>query len=398
MHNLQAHALKSSQVEDLLSAFPIAQTTVYEREFSLLESSLGERIYSEAIYRIFRIAVPALEGKTILFDIFKHHSALTSTLGRDVGLVTAAADYLISVNPLVATPVLIDAHVLSLNEENAYKDELTGLFNRRYLNQELPREIDRFRRFGLPFSILMLDINKFKQFNDELGHLAGDLALQLVANSLNCVARLYDRVMRFGGDEFIMILPQATQKEAVLVAERIHAAINSNTFTYEDAQYQCPTVSIGVASFPIDALDMNSLVGMADKALYRAKLKMNKIATCKDANRRHPRFRVHKSISSTILQGADDKHSVTAKDISFGGLLCHTTTKIEQNATIDLTLADNNLGLSLPLKARVCRVQQISTDEYEVALSFNLSTQEKKRIFLLLADGCVSTDNSVTNI
>ena len=163
--------------------------------------------------------------------------AINSALGRNVGLRIALYDLFVNKHHIMKQPIMLEDVLLEHKEECAFKDSLTGLYNRRYFNQEVPREIERFRRFGIPFSLLMLDLDRFKHFNDNFGHLAGDEALKTVAEVLSNSARIYDRIVRYGGEEFAIILPQASRKEALVSAERIRAAVEWHPIFSKDATW-----------------------------------------------------------------------------------------------------------------------------------------------------------------
>lgn len=161
----------------------------------------------------------------------------------------------------------------SLNKElllQAVHDGLTGLFNRNYLDEALPRELARARRSGTPVSLLIMDIDLFKQINDSHGHEVGDQVLIGVANVVRRLLRAGDVPCRFGGDELVAIMPGATTADAVHVAERIRNAVESATFGPPDAQVSV-TVSIGYAIYPDHAETAADLFRQADRALYGAK-------------------------------------------------------------------------------------------------------------------------------
>jgi len=151
-------------------------------------------------------------------------------------------------------------------------DELTGLANRRRLMAELEREVRRSDRHGHPFGILMLDVDRFKKFNDTWGHPAGDAALKRVADTLREQVRDVDTVARYGGEEFTVILPETPAAEAARVAERIRAATEKDRFTPEGGGTELTiTVSVGYAEFPEHAGSPDALIEAADRALYRSK-------------------------------------------------------------------------------------------------------------------------------
>jgi len=157
-------------------------------------------------------------------------------------------------------------------EQLAITDPLTGLYNRRFLEDRLQEEFSRGERQKQNFCILLADLDSFKVYNDLCGHLAGDEALRKVAEVMRRSAREMDVVTRFGGEEFCLILPGTGKKESIFVGERIRRAIEAESFPGES---HLPlgrlTTSIGIASFPADGVTANALLHAADLALYTAK-------------------------------------------------------------------------------------------------------------------------------
>lgn len=151
-------------------------------------------------------------------------------------------------------------------------DEKTRLFNFRYFKSQLLTEIARAKRFNEPLSLIMLDIDKFKHYNDTNGHLLGDEVLIKVARLMKQECRETDIPSRFGGEEFAALLPRTDSEEAANVAERIRHVIEEAVFVNEEKQPGGKlTASLGVATFPDDASDSESLINCADEALYEAK-------------------------------------------------------------------------------------------------------------------------------
>ncbi|WP_009631638.1 diguanylate cyclase [Synechocystis sp. PCC 7509] len=153
----------------------------------------------------------------------------------------------------------------------AILDELTGLYNRREFNSQLKNELERSGRFGHYFSLLMLDIDYFKKLNDTYGHQVGDLALQTIAALLKQEFRALDVVGRYGGEEFVVILPETSAFSAYTVAERIRQLISNSALFTNEQQTINVTISGGVATFPIDGGTQEALIYAADQALYAAK-------------------------------------------------------------------------------------------------------------------------------
>ena len=145
-------------------------------------------------------------------------------------------------------------------------DGLTGLYNHRYIMEELSKEYQRSVRYNHNFSVLIFDIDNFKQYNDAFGHLEGNKVLKQVSHNFMKNARSTDTVGRFGGEEFFIIVPELNKTEAIKYAERITTAIASYKFPNRKV-----TVSCGVATYPTDGTILSELVELSDKRLYKAK-------------------------------------------------------------------------------------------------------------------------------
>jgi diguanylate cyclase (GGDEF)-like protein len=152
-------------------------------------------------------------------------------------------------------------------EQRARIDELTGLFNRRHFDESVKQEIDRHARYRSMMSLILMDLDFFKAYNDTQGHTAGDRALELVGRLISRTLRNTDLAFRYGGDEFAIILPQSATNDALLVAERVRGRIASE-MTIRDIKI---SASLGMASWPNDGVTPDELVNAADKALYYAK-------------------------------------------------------------------------------------------------------------------------------
>jgi diguanylate cyclase (GGDEF)-like protein len=156
-------------------------------------------------------------------------------------------------------------------EDLSVTDDLTHLFNSRFLNQVLRRETKRAARGGRPMSLLFLDLDDFKNVNDQHGHLCGSRALVEAAEVIRGSARETDGVARFGGDEFALVLPDTGGRGAFAVGERIRQRIAANRFLTSEGLDVRLTVSVGVATLPDVALGADELVKAADAAMYRVK-------------------------------------------------------------------------------------------------------------------------------
>jgi len=154
------------------------------------------------------------------------------------------------------------------------RDELTRVFNYRFLLEALERETQRAKRYELVFSVAMLDLDNLKQYNDRFGHLAGSEVLRVVGRIIEKTLRRLDVVAKYGGDEFAVILPDTGRKGAILACERVRQRIARHGF--HGGRGRLPvriTASIGVATYPEDARASRALLRKADRALFRAKAK-----------------------------------------------------------------------------------------------------------------------------
>jgi diguanylate cyclase len=181
-----------------------------------------------------------------------------------MGLASAVGLAVRVKNEMLEQQVLLASYM-----SEARTDPLTGLANRRALDEELERRIAQWQRRGTVLSLLLVDIDHFKRFNDRHGHLAGDEMLCLVARSLCDTLRKMDLVTRYGGEEFAVVLPTTNLEEAIRAAERVRQSVSESVVTFQGQELR-DTVSVGIAQVT-EADDALSLVGRADEALYAAK-------------------------------------------------------------------------------------------------------------------------------
>ena len=212
------------------------------------------------------------EGRVTIED-------MGSTNGSYVNDEQVAGEYNLRNGDLVKIGRTIFKFIAGGNIEAAYHDEiyrlttvdgLTQVFNRRYFEETLERELSRCNRYGRALSLVLLDIDFFKTINDTHGHLAGDHVLKHVASSLKTRVRREDIVARYGGEEFGLLLPEVDLKGGVLLAEKARKLIEKTKFEFDKTAIPV-TVSAGVAALTADLADATDLIRLADSRLYEAK-------------------------------------------------------------------------------------------------------------------------------
>jgi diguanylate cyclase (GGDEF)-like protein len=184
--------------------------------------------------------------------------------------------------------VLGNVYQLTRSRDLAMRDDLTKAFNRRFFESYLDEEIERARRYGSLFSVIFLDLDDLKTVNNFFGHLTGSRTLQEVAKRILNAVRGIDKVVRFGGDEFCIILPQTDSEQAAAVANRVRRSIGDSSFKLEPEIEISITASFGIATYPTHAMAKEDLIRQADLAMYRVKSTTKNaigVATVEDATR-----------------------------------------------------------------------------------------------------------------
>ena len=166
------------------------------------------------------------------------------------------------------------AHLEELSQRlrnMAYRDAVTGLYNHRYFREQLSHELERSTRYGQPLSLILMDMNNFKEINDRYGHFMGDKFLGLVGEVIDRQIRASDVGARYGGDEFVIVLPNTSQEEAAATGDKLVIAVSSCAAMTASGETVELGVSYGVATFPSDAKTAGELIQQADARLYAVK-------------------------------------------------------------------------------------------------------------------------------
>ncbi len=286
--NCRFHSIKLAFFDESKGPHHPVPREMFELHFSDFESFLDR---NEALKNKSLLKSEPFPGDLKLFETLFHEGCSIETGGGD-GPAVWAHPVLIDGRKVFAALVIVgleaadhalvsilmgsfisDMQRLKLYERVetlAITDGLTGIYVRRHLMERLEGEIDRCKRFGLKLSFLMIDVDHFKHFNDDYGHLVGDVILKQVAGTIKKGTREVDLVGRYGGEEFGVLLIETDEQGALQVAERIRRAVSEKPFSAYDERLSV-TISVGSATFSPALNEPGLLIEAADSALYQAK-------------------------------------------------------------------------------------------------------------------------------
>lgn len=232
----------------------------------------NEDFYRGLLQALMNLSFPESEAREHWKAIVKHKWYMSEQLKRNVGIRVAALDYFQNLKGLVKKPKIVELSEFADISWKAVTDSLTGLYNHRYFQNAVNSAIKNMIDEETIFSVLMLDLDFFKIYNDSNGHVAGDVVIVEVANIIKAVSREEDTASRYGGEEFAMVLPGADITAAYETAERIREKVLDTNFANEEIMpLSQVTLSGGAASAPGDGRSRRDIINAADSRLYRAK-------------------------------------------------------------------------------------------------------------------------------
>ena len=252
--------------EKTLTVWEIERIASSRKTREQYEQRYKDRLYSLILLSLTHESFREKNAKVLWKGIVHHMKHLYRSLGRQVGISVAAIDYLLNVKHELSAPKIIESHKSEFITSTAANDELTGLYLREVFNVVLHKQIEKTKRTSSFVSLLMIDIDDFKQINDTYGHPQGDRVLEKLGDMIHSSVRKMDLPARYGGEEIAVVMPESSIKEAVNVAERIRAKIEALVFDVFSV-----TVSVGVGQTGKGIDTPEDLIAAADKALYQAK-------------------------------------------------------------------------------------------------------------------------------
>ncbi len=262
----QMHDKLEKEIINLLNEYTDKEQYIVDKVYHMQQKS-GNDFYKVFLKILTNLDFSPNEAKEHWDKIMLHQRDLKSILGRDISFRVAMLDYFININRRIKNPIIIEIKLYEKTVLSSLMDLLTGVFNRRYYDDVIEREINRAKRHHRILSLLVLDLDDFKKVNDEHGHLKGDMILKNFGRLLRETFRKEDVICRYGGEEFSVVMPDTSAEGALTVVGRLRK--DFKRLHYEENLGM--TFSGGIATFPSNASDKDELFNKADLALYKAK-------------------------------------------------------------------------------------------------------------------------------
>jgi diguanylate cyclase (GGDEF)-like protein len=263
--------LTDKKVIEIASGDIVAHIKDYEKTLEALGNKPGS-YYRDIIFALVHIRLPEDEAKRDWEEILKHKYTTSQSLDRNVGMHVATLDYYTNIKRKMFTPKIMDANDWVDTATMAITDELTRAYNRGFFDDESRRHFQQARATGKTFSLIMLDLDHFKKYNDINGHIRGDIALIETVRILHAVCSADDVVSRYGGEEFLVLLPDQELDAAMQKAENIRQAVFEYRFINEQelpsGRLSC---SLGLTTYRATMKTPSEMLAEADIALYLAK-------------------------------------------------------------------------------------------------------------------------------
>ncbi len=346
----------------------------------------GPEAYSVLFFVLAHLEFTASKAREHWDRVLTQWEQLNASVPDGVDLRVAVLHYFLRIQRKLKNPAIVELKILKKTEDSAIFDGLTRLHNFRYFQDRVGNEVKRVSRYGSFLSLLLVDADDFKQYNDTRGHLAGNVALRRLARVLARSVREVDVVARYGGEEFAILLPNTPKLAALQVAEKVRRAVERAAIGREGNESRPPlTVSLGVACAPADAADAEGLIDKADRALYLAKsLGKNRAQPFSDQRREFTR--IDAALMGRFSALADQTHPLTTLNLSEGGMLFLSRHPLPAGSMVQVQLGLPPTGQPIECGVRVIRVVE-EPEGYEVAARIiDMSRPHERRLHAFLAE------------
>ncbi len=360
------------------------------KQFSVIAGESGDEAYSVLMYMLCRKRFSVSDAQQHWKSILALYDEMTEKLDikGPVDIRLALVHYFLHSNDSIERPSLIDLSVFDKIQQSVYQDELTSLFNYRYLKGHLDQELQRAKRYGSVVSLILLDVDDFKYYNDNFGHEEGNRVLILLAKILQDSIRRMDTAVRYGGEEFCLILPATNKSGSLVVFERIQDSLHRAEIEHAREQPKgFVSVSAGVATFPADASTADDLVRCADNAMYIAKNQgKDRMHIYGDDRRSHQRIMMQLN-GYFVFGDPDQKFPLTTIDISEGGLMIATDKSVPAGALLDVQVNLHGAGRPVGFPARVLRCDTAEDSSCIIGLSIvEMPSRDRARLHAFVSE------------
>lgn len=343
----------------------------FHQKVENMQERFGDAIYASLLFTTAHLEYQKRTARRLYREVLEHWEKMRLRMKREIDFRVALLDYFIDINKRIKNPKIIEIAIFQKTQQETLIDELTQLYNYRYFMKALDHEIARARRYRAPLSLVIFDVDDFKNYNDTNGHLSGNRALRKLAQIARKSVRDVDIVARYGGEEFAMILPETNKEGGLTISERIRKKVERGAFVNREKQpLKKFTISGGVATLQVDAVTGPELIKKADLALYRAKaVGKNHISPYMDERRDFDR--VAASITGRLTMASDSGDIFVVENVSEGGVLFRFHKPIPLGSVLHLFLNLPRRKTPIHCKAKVRRVEELLKNKrYEIGASF----------------------------
>ncbi len=350
-----------------------------------LSWSLGRGLYSSLLLLLANLTFDHEDDARRQWEaILKHRLTLEKAVARPVGLRVAALDLLIETNRRTSRPRLLELLQTTRPLDKEMTDPVTGLKTRSFLNDQIPREVERARRYELDLSVVHLELDDFPRLTEDLGHTIGTVLLREMATVISGCIRTIDYAARMSGGQFALLLTETDRMGAYYVADRIRQKVEEFYLERQiDGRPFELTASAGVASFPRDGSSAQELARKAGDAYFTARARgRGRVAIHHPERREYIRLEMdNKDLQVTLVpEGAEPSASGAMRNISSGGVLYESERPVEMGRTVHVLCRNRRAADQVLIPGRVVRIEKFETDageRYEIGVLFDLVVEEQ---------------------
>lgn len=347
-----------------------------------LSWSVGDGLHSGLLLLMANLDFSEADARRHWGAILSHRVRLEKQLGRPVALRVAALDYLVDLNRKEAKPRVLELVEAPRPAQRELIDPITGLHAAGFLQDQLPREVSRARRYGLDLSFVNLEIDDFPRILEELGQTVGPILLRETATTIRSSIRSIDYAARLSAARFGLLLTETDRMGAYHVADRIRQRVEA--FNLEREVNGRPfelTISAGVASFPQDADDVEKLLGRARAAYFASRARgPGRVAIHYPERREYIRLAVDNEDLQVSLGPEGAAPGGTMKNISSGGILFESHESIELGRSVEIRCKNRRDGERVAIPGKVVRIEAFESEmgpRYEIGVLFDLVVEEQ---------------------